>query len=173
MRTESLRTDPAATRSAAASQLTRLFAAKPPNFTLRMAPMIDIIFLLLIFFLVCAKWRPQEQFLPLQLPKAGAAEMPLVRPEPLIIYITAQNHGCDVQIGQLTLVQIRQDRLEEDLAGLIKKLRDCLAAQHRFASDPVEIICEPAVKWDHFAKIYNVLYGAGLSDITFCLTESP
>ncbi len=163
MRTESLKTD----------QLTRLFARKPLNFTLRMAPMIDIIFLLLIFFMICAKWRPEEQFLPLQLPTAGAAEIPLVRPEPLVIYITAQNYGCDVQIGQLTNIPIGQDRVEQDLAWLIEKLHDILTAQHRFASDPVEIICDPAVKWDYFAKIYNVLYGAGLSDITFCLTESP
>lgn len=162
MRTESLRIE----------ELTRLFARKPLNFTLRMAPMIDIIFLLLIFFMICAKWRPQEHFLPLRLPTAGAAETPLVRAEPLIIYIAAKDYGCDVQIGQLTSVPVRQGRVEEDLAAMLKELRDRLAAQHRFASDPVEITCEPAVKWDYFAKIYNVLYGAGLSDITFCLTES-
>jgi biopolymer transport protein ExbD len=163
MRTESLKT----------SQLTRLFARRPLNFTLRMAPMIDIIFLLLIFFMICAKWRPQEQFLPLQLSTAGAAEIPLVRPEPLIIHITAQSHGCDVQIGPSASIQIRQDHAEQDLASLIEQLQDSLTVQHRFASDPVEIICEPDVKWDYFAKIYNVLYGAGLTDITFCLTESP
>lgn len=135
--------------------------------------MIDIIFLLLIFFLVCAKWRPQEQFLPLRLPTAGAAEISLVSSEPLVIQITAQSRGCDVRIGQLTNVQIRQDHVEQDLAGLIEQLQNSLTAQNRFASDPVEIICEPDVKWDYFAKIYNVLYGVGLTDITFCLTESP
>jgi biopolymer transport protein ExbD len=165
--------DAAGMESLAARGLTRLFARRPLNFTLRMAPMIDIIFLLLIFFMICAKWRPQEQFLPIQLPSAGAAEVSLVRPEPLVIYITSQNYGCDVQIGQLTNVQIRQDRVERDLAWLIRELQDSLIAQHRFASDPVEVICEPDIKWDYFAKIYNVLYGAGLTDITFCLTESP
>ena len=110
--------------------------------------------------------------MPLRLPTAGAAEPPLVRAEPLIIYITTKDYGCDIQIGQLANVPIRQGRVEEDLAAMLEELRDCLAAQHRFASDPVEIICAPAVKWDYFAKIYNVLYGAGLSDITFCLTES-
>lgn len=165
--------DAAGMETLAARGLTRLFARKPLNFTLRMAPMIDIIFLLLIFFMICAKWRPQERFLPLQLSTAGAAEIPLVRPEPLVIHITAQSRGCDIRIGELTNVQIRQDRVEEDLALLIEKLQASLTTQHRFASDPVEIVCEPDVKWDYFAKIYNVLYGAGLSDITFCLTESP
>jgi biopolymer transport protein ExbD len=32
------------------------------SFTLRMAPLIEIIFLLLIFFLVTANWRPKESF---------------------------------------------------------------------------------------------------------------
>ncbi len=163
MRMESLKTD----------HFTRLFARKPLNFTLRMAPMIDIIFLLLIFFMVCAKWRPPEQFLPLQLPTAGASELPLVMTEPLCIYITAQDYGCDVQIGQIHSVQIRQGNVEKDLAVLVEQLEDCLAAQHRFASDPIEIICAAEVKCDYFAKIYNVLYGAGLTDITFHLTESP
>ena len=165
---ESLKTEPVATR-----RLTRLFARRPFNFTLRMAPMIDIIFLLLIFFLVCAKWRPQEQFLPLRLSTAGAAEIPLVRPEPLVIHIASYEQGCNVRIGQLTNVQIRQDRIEQDLVALVGQLQVSLTAQHRFASDPVEIICEPDVNWDYFAKIYNVLYGVGLTDITFCLTESP
>jgi biopolymer transport protein ExbD len=153
--------------------LTRLFAHRPFSFTLRMAPMIDIIFLLLIFFLVCAKWRPQEQFLPLQLSTAGAAEMPLVRPEPLIIHITSDEQGCDVRVGQLTVVRIRQNEAEQDLLALVEQLQAALRVQHRFASDPVEIVCEPDVKWDYFAKIYNVLYGVGLTDITFSLTESP
>ncbi len=170
---ESQMNDAAGMETLAARGLARFFARRPLNFTLRMAPMIDIIFLLLIFFLVCAKWRPQEHFLPLHLSTASVAEIPLVRPEPLIINITAYEHGCDVQIGQLTSVRINQSRVEQDLAALIEQLQVCLTAQHRFASDPVEIICEPDVKWDYFAKIYNVLYGVGLTDITFCLTESP
>lgn len=163
MRMESLKTN----------RLASLFARRPFNFTLRMAPMIDIIFLLLIFFLVCAKWRPQEQFLPLQLSTAGAAEMPLVRAEPLVIHIASNEPGCNVWIGQLTVVRIRQNEVEQDLLTLVEQLQAALTAQHRFASDPVEIICEPDVKWDYFAKIYNVLYGIGLTDITFSLTESP
>jgi biopolymer transport protein ExbD len=161
------------TDSLSIGQLTRLFVRRRPSFTLRMAPMIDIIFLLLIFFIVCAKWRPQEKFLPLQLSAAGLTTGLPVKAEPLTIYIAAAHYGCNIQIGQSAYVSIRQGRVEEDLAAMLDELKDCLTAQHRLASDPVEIFCDPAVKWDYFAKIYNVLYGAGLSDITFCLTESP
>jgi len=58
-------------------------------FSLRMAPMIDIIFLLLIFFLVAAKWRPAESFLPFKLPVGAAGNQAVVRPEPLVIEISA------------------------------------------------------------------------------------
>jgi biopolymer transport protein ExbD len=136
-----------------------------------MAPMIDMIFLLLIFFLVAAKWRPQEDFLPFQLPVAQAQEQRIGKPEPLIIHISATQTGCQVQIGQSDAVQIENQTIEVNLAVLMEKMEKCLLAQKRFATDPIEIICEPEVKWEHLAKIYNMFFGAGLTDITFQMTE--
>lgn len=151
--------------------LGRLHSGCRRSFTLRMAPMIDVIFLLLIFFFVAAKWRPQENFLPFQLPAAQAQSPRLGRPEPLIIHISATDTGCQVQIAQLQMVQINDETVEANLAGLIEEMQQCMLSQKRFASDPIEIICEPEVKWEHLAKIYNVFYGAGLTDITFRMTE--
>jgi hypothetical protein len=51
------------------------------------------------------------------------------------------------------------------------KMNECMLAQKRFAGDPVEIICGPDVKWEHLARIYNLFFGAGLTDITFRMTE--
>ena len=149
----------------------RIFASRRPVFTLRMAPMIDMIFLLLIFFLVAAKWRPPEDFLPFQLPAAQAQDISLAKPEPLEIYISATQSGCQVQIGQFPVVQIEDQAIEADLVTLMEQLRKNLVAQKRFASDPIEIVCQPQVKWQHLAKIYNVFFGAGLTDITFRMTE--
>ena len=139
--------------------------------TLNMAPMIDMVFLLLIFFLVAAKFRPKEDFLPLQLSAAQIQGTGIGKPEPLIIQIIATQTGCEIQIGQLHTVRINDGDIEQDLAVLLEKITDSLAAQKRFAADPVEIVCDAGVKWDYLAKIYNVLYGAGLTDITFRMTE--
>ena len=79
--------------------------------------------------------------------------------------------GCIVQIGSFDAVEIENANIEADLAMLMEKTRDCLLAQKRFASDPVEIICDSDVKWQHLAKIYNLFYGAGMTDITFEMTE--
>lgn len=148
-----------------------VFSKRRRPFTLRMAPMIDMIFLLLIFFLVAAKWRPQEDFLPFQLPLAQAQEQSIGKPEPLIIHIFATQAGCQIQIGQSGAVQIENQTIEANLAALMEKMEKCLLAQKRFATDPIEIVCEPEVKWEHLAKIYNTFFGAGLTDITFRMTE--
>jgi biopolymer transport protein ExbD len=149
----------------------RFSAGKKRTFSLRMTAMIDMVFLLLIFFLVTAKWRPPEHFLPLKLPVAEAVEKNIGRAEPLIIQITEIPNGCLVQIGQLEAIHLRKETIENDITKLLEKVHACLAIQKRYPSDPVEIICATGVKWDYVAKIYNMLYGAGLTDITFEMTE--
>jgi biopolymer transport protein ExbD len=151
--------------------LRRLSAGRRQYLTLRMAPMIDMVFLLLIFFLVAAKWRPQEDFLPFRLPAVQANEPSLVKPEPLIILISPTQTGCQVRIGNLSTAKITNETTEADLAYLMQEMEKCLLAQKRFATDPVEIVCDPELRWEHLAKIYNILYGAGLTDITFRMTE--
>lgn len=133
--------------------------------------MIDVVFLLLLFFLVAAKWRPAENFLPFQLAGAQTTGQLIGKPEPLVIYIFAAERGCQVQIGRLRSIQIEEEKTEADLAALMEEMRLCLLSQKRLASDPIEIVCDPEVKWEYFAKIYNTFFGAGLTDITFAMTE--
>ncbi len=151
--------------------LRKIHARRKRTSALNMAPMIDMVFLLLIFFLVAAKFRPKEDFLLLQLSAAQIQGTGVGKPEPLLIHITAIQTGCEVQIGQLHTVTINDESIEQDLVVLLEKMKDCMLAQKRFAADPAEIICDAGVKWDYLAKIYNVLYGAGLTDITFRMTE--
>lgn len=148
-----------------------IFARRGPRFSLRMAPMIDVIFLLLIFFLVAAKWRPEENFLPFKLPVAPAGVGRLGKPEPLVVQIFPMDAGCEVQIAGLHTVQIKNENLEAGLAALMEKLKDCMLSQKRYAGDPIEIVCEPMVKSDYWVKIYNLFFGAGLTDITFAMTR--
>ncbi len=138
---------------------------------LRMAPMIDMIFLLLIFFLVAGKWRPEEDILPFQLPAAQTDSQRVGVPEALVIHIFPTESGCQVQIGQFYTVEIEDSTTEANLAVLMEKMKDVMAAQKRFVSDPIEIACDAKVKWEHLTKIYNMFFGAGLRDITFRMTE--
>ena len=148
----------------------RIFSSRRRIFSLKMTPMIDLIFLLLIFFLVTAKWRPKENFLPFQLPAAQAQLQRLGKPEPLIIHIVATQNGCQVQINKLDTISVTNENFEADLVLLMEEIKKTMTSQKRFTCDPIEIICEPAVKWDYAAKIYNLFIGAGLTDITFQMT---
>jgi biopolymer transport protein ExbD len=136
-----------------------------------MAPMIDMIFLLLIFFLVAAKWRPKEDFLPMQLATAGFGGQTVGKAEPLLIQISQNDIDCIVQIGPSYIVDISLQNPSQGLDLMMEKIKQCLAEQKRYASDPVEIICAPDVKWENLARIYNVLVGMGINDITFRMTE--
>ncbi len=149
----------------------QLSAGRAGRFRLHMAPMIDMIFLLLIFFLVAAKWRPQEDFLPFRLPRAEAGIQRIGGAEALAIHIFRTEAGCGVRIGELATVQIDDAAIESGLAELMEKIKGVMVSQKRFVSDPVEIVCDAGVRWEYPAKIYNIFFGAGLSDITFRMTE--
>ncbi|MBW8001038.1 MAG: hypothetical protein FVQ80_03345 [Planctomycetes bacterium] len=153
------------------TRIVKSISERREPFSLRMAPMIDIIFLLLIFFLVAAKWRPQESFLPFQLPTAQADMATIAKAEPLLVYIIATETGCKVSMGQTETIEIQDQSIEENLAALMEKMKNTMIEQKRYTSDPVEIICQPDVKWEYVSKIYNVFFGAGLTDITFTMTQ--
>ncbi|MCK5564303.1 MAG: biopolymer transporter ExbD [Planctomycetes bacterium] len=147
---------------------------KRRQFNLRMTPMIDVIFLLLTFFVLTAKFRSPEQFLPILMPEAVAETVRLEIVEPLLIDITDLGHGCDVRFGagdKFQSVQLNPEAIEASLAAFANGFRDLLVRQNRTAVDPVQIQCDDTVKWDVIVKIYNVLYGLGVSDITFGLNE--
>ena len=59
--------------------------------SLSMTPLIDVIFLLLIFFLVSTKFAEEERDLPIQLPEASEA-MPLIS-KPKELYINIDREG--------------------------------------------------------------------------------
>lgn len=138
---------------------------------MRMAPMIDIIFLLLVFFVLTAKFRVPEQFLTIQLPAPNERVQRLDIIEPLVISITpAGENRCRVSIGDSVpsaTVDIEIDNIADDLTALAGRVSGVLAAQKRIAADPVEIRCHDQVSWDYLVKIYNVLYAMGITDITF------
>ncbi len=131
--------------------------------------MIDIIFLLLIFFLVAAKWQSQEKFLPFDMPTTSRIQA--VRPtEPLTIYIT-QPDDCLVQISHEITIAIGDSDKTGAILSLMSKINQVLRQQWRLVSDPVKLACAEDVTWDNLAKIYNNLCKAGFTDITFASLE--
>jgi len=148
----------------------RLKRRRTAPFNLRLAPLIDIIFLLLIFFFVTCQFRPLEQFLPLAFASA-AGPASVLSAEPLVLNISSAPSGCRITLSSEESLTISAATAEQDLASFAVEIRRILGRQKRTCSDPIELAFEPTVKWDYVAKIYNALYGLGASDITFRLTE--
>ena len=141
---------------------------KKRGFVLQMTPMIDVIFLLLTFFLLTANFRTPEDFLPIRLPDKQASQIPSII-EPLSISIAATQTGLQVQIADLNAVAIENATLERGLADFATKLINTIESQQRTPDDPVEISCTDEVTWDHLVKIYTILNAMGIENITFNL----
>ena len=151
----------------------RLRQSRQTAMGLRIAPMIDVIFLLLTFFVLTARFRVPEQFLPINLPSAAYARQTGVI-EPLVINLAADDSQCIANFGaaaQAGESVIRAETIDADLAGFAGDFVEVLRSQKRHVGDPVEIFCSDEVKWDYLVKIYNVLYAMGINDITFAMTE--
>jgi len=55
--------------------------------SINMTPMIDVVFLLIIFFMVGARIGEEEQQLDVQLPQAAVAQPLLMRPDSLVVNV--------------------------------------------------------------------------------------
>jgi biopolymer transport protein ExbD len=140
--------------------------------SLGMMPMIDVIFLLLTFFVLTANFRSPEQFLPALVPAANASVTSFNIVEPLVISVVEDGRGCVIRLGgsdggMESDIVIQDAEPRRGLAVFAKRLGEMMQAQRRTTGDPVELLCGDEVTWDHLVKVYNILYAMGVSDITF------
>ena len=60
--------------------------------SLNMTPLIDVVFLLLIFFLVATRFAQDDRELPVQLPSAASAVPMTAEPTELVVNVDATGH---------------------------------------------------------------------------------
>ena len=134
--------------------------------------MIDVIFLLLAFFVITAKFREPEAFLPVRLPSPNSAKVFRSRiVEPLILEVKGSSGGCIATIGAQEEIPLLQAAPEAGLRALAVGLFRISQSQQRTCEDPIELICHDEVTWDFVVKIYDVLQAMGACNITFVTTE--
>ena len=117
----------------------------------QMAPMIDMVFLLLVFFM-CASQMSQKQNIPMEIPTASRAVVPKERPNRWIVNITAKGavHSGGNDEAKL-----------EDLATQVKA---------RLAAVPslqVYIRADAACEHRHVKKVMNRLAEVGIDSYIF------
>jgi len=138
---------------------------------MRMVPLIDVVFLLLIFFLLTANFRSKEGFLPADLPRQTVSSE-IVELEPLLVYLHSRPDGaCEVDIGSSISFIIPPEHQGGNFTALGSKLQDIINDQGRRLDDPVKLIPNGQTKWEHVVKAYDALWQINLSNIIFATVE--
>jgi biopolymer transport protein ExbD len=122
-------------------------------FSLNLTPMIDVVFLLLIFFMTATQFAKVEQAVELELPtvgESGASVAAVV--EPKIVTVTSE--------GQITL-----DGQERSLEALEADLRTACESSTTAAGPAVLIHGDARCDFQHVAAALAACRSAGVSDV--------
>ena len=112
-----------------------------------LTPLIDVIFLLLIFFMVTSVFRKEEATLLLQLPKTDGHTIAKEVPKSLII-----------ELSKSKLALNGKSHSFEDFAEFCKKLKD--------KQIPIDLRVDKTVVYDRLVKILNILQRNELSNLS-------
>ncbi|MDP6158487.1 MAG: biopolymer transporter ExbD [Phycisphaerales bacterium] len=137
---------------------------------LQIAPMIDVVFLLLMYFMIATDFSPAEEVFRLDLPeqRVGEADPLQLLDEPLRVRVVAA--GADGQQARVTVEG------PWDVAGSADGLRVFLSQSlvpqgSLFMPDhPIVIVPSPRVGWGHVVAIFNAAVAAGCTNVTL---ETP
>jgi biopolymer transport protein ExbD len=136
-----------------------------PQVELQIAPMIDVCFLLLFFYIVTSKPIKPEADLSLTLPGTVAQEQVLDLPDEQRIEIQAS--------GQVVLNDMPFDRPESadmpQLALTLKRFKEACDANQ---SDPmVTLVVDDEVSHQRIVDVMNLCASAGVQGVSFAVTE--
>jgi biopolymer transport protein ExbD len=132
---------------------------------LDISSLIDVCFLLLIYFLVTSTITPRETDLGMSLPAANPSnEQPKI--EPMFIRVDAAGViYTGVGAGQQ---QLDQDASSRDVPLLDSQLDLYSAAARSAGSNPlVQVFVDPGATQQRVIDVLNSLAGAGISSVTF------
>ena len=133
--------------------------------SLNLTPMIDVVFLLLFFFLTVSRFRAAEGMLPAQLPTQATAAVSTEIPRtPIRVRFVTNAASPDT-----CLVSI--DRFNESptpISQLSTALKAIQNPEQGFdAYTPVHLLAGDDVAWDHVVNAYNAALAAQYEKILF------
>ena len=130
---------------------------------LKMTPMIDVIFLLLIFFVCTANFKPLESVLPTNMSLTGSSAVEVVLPKP---------ENLDVARIVLTWDGQPAWTVEGNRCGSLRDVRSLLNRLREAKPDlPVIIDSEKNVPMEHVIDVYDAARWTGLSRIQFAAAK--
>ncbi len=129
------------------------------------APMIDCVFLMLIYFMVSSTLEPQEADISFQLPGVVEQGEPLEMPDEQIIEIQA---GGQVVVNEYRYDSPGSTKLRE-LAGMLTRYRQTSEANKTLAM--VTVAPEDSVTHQMIVRVMDACSMAGITNVGFALGE--
>lgn len=139
---------------------------------LDISSLIDVCFLLLIYFLVTTTIQPREQDLKMSLPAAAPSETPPVL-EPMFIKVDKSGQIYINTGPAQELVESESDN--RDLTELRNRLKSLVAAAKAGAQEPiVQIWADGEAQQQRVVDVLNCLASVKISKVTFTdLVDKP
>ena len=138
--------------------------------TLNLVPMIDVVFQLLIYFILGLSLDMDEELIRTDLPRPEASAGPAIDDEPAVVEVAASGTGGlavtvrgPVSFSASTPTELRT-RVREAIAGPAPTL----APSQRFVLKPL-----PGATWDQAIETFNALAAAGATRIAFWREPTP
>ena len=126
----------------------------PPQ--LRLTSMIDVIFLLLIFFVITANFMVDEGSILAKLPGNSNGQIP--PPTPLLIDLTSADDG-------VTYTLKLDGRSVNGATELYTTLDDQVKAGQLKTDRPVKIRPQNEIRWQHVVNVFNACVRADLTAV--------
>jgi len=127
------------------------------------APMIDCVFLMLIYFMVSASLKPQEADISFQLPGVVEQSEPLDMPDEQIIEIRGDG---EVVVNEYQYDSPKAPRYDQ-LAAMLSRYKQTSEANRTVAI--VTIAPEDSVAHQTIVKVMDACSVAGISHVNFAL----
>ena len=126
---------------------------------LNMTPMIDVIFLLLVFFVCTANFLPPEEILPMDMTLPGSVPAEVVLPDPV---------NLDTVLVQILAGDELRWQVEGNLCTSLLEVQNILRLIRDIKPDiPVIIASADSVPMEKVIDLYDVCRLTGLSRIQF------
>ena len=140
---------------------------KSSSIGLNLTSMIDVVFLLLIFFMVATEFRRAEASFPMDLPEQGRNVVEVLDEEPLVIQVdSAGGSASDIRL-HLEGAWDPIGTLEELKKFLRENRADGFGSSGLFTPDhPILIRPRSDTRWDHAMSAYNAAVLSRYTNIT-------
>ena len=143
---------------------------KPASMQLNLTSMIDVIFQLLIYFVVTASFTQDEGVLAAKMPQREGSSQDDIPPQELVIQIQAAGTDYVLSIeGDPSTVRHFND-LRQRLEAM--RFDPSTGTGSIKADDPVKIRPEGRVRWQHVVNAFNTAVAAEYTDVGFAAPAS-